>query len=174
MCACACVHVCMCMYVYFSKRAMGLVETLIHSGVSWADDMKFFVSFLPTSFSTFALHRGSRGFYSLSSSHCLLHDACTAQGGAWIAAFVDASRHPTRGDTLGDVYRRAEQKYWEKNKGIGQHNAAAPAVRCSPPPPLTCPLTCPLATRQTVHCFLKATHSLIMYIAPAVDDGTPP
>ena len=49
--------------------------------------------------------------------------------GAWIAAFVDASRHPTRGDTLSDVYRAAEHKYWEKNKGIGFHNATAPPAQ---------------------------------------------
>lgn len=45
---------------------------------------------------------------------------------AWIRSFVDASRHPSRGDTLGDVYRKAEREYWEKNKSIVKHNAATP------------------------------------------------
>ena len=45
---------------------------------------------------------------------------------AWIRSFVEASRHPTRGDTLGGVYRQAEREYWEKNKGIVTHNATTP------------------------------------------------
>eukprot|EP00041_Stephanoeca_diplocostata_P033094 m.1083336 g.1083336 ORF g.1083336 m.1083336 type:complete len:1034 (+) comp24269_c1_seq9:571-3672(+) len=39
--------------------------------------------------------------------------------GCWVDEFARVPLHPTRGDTVDRVYRRAEQRYWDINKGPG-------------------------------------------------------
>jgi hypothetical protein len=43
----------------------------------------------------------------------------------WADEVAAAANAPARRDTVGDIYRRTEQRYWMKNHGLYEHNQRA-------------------------------------------------